>query len=254
MQKFISYIICLFLFSNYSFGQGELQDHKTLNFNERTYAIYFNSNGYGLNFTYGKRLDGFRRATIAIDLSEIKHPKEIRTSNPYIVNNQKKFVFGKLNNFYLLKLSFGIHKTVFDKFDKGGIGIGYHFQFGPDLGILKPVYYDVLYPTATPNEYILEKEQFSTNIHSISDIYGKASYFYGVNNSKFHVGGFARVTIDFDFSENDMFVNRLECGAQLDAFLKPMEIMANETNTRLYFSIFIGYRFGKILKTKLNKQ
>ncbi len=253
MQKIILNIICLFLLFDFAFSQGELQEHKTLNFNERTYAINLNSNGYGINYTYGKRLDGYRRATIAVDLCEIKHPKEIRTSNPYF-DSQKKFVFGKMNNFYLLKLSFGIHKTVFDKFDKGGIGIGYHIQFGPDLGILKPVYYEVLYPTSNPLLFTTEKEQFSNSIHSTSDIYGKASYFEGINKSKLHLGGFARFTIDFDFGENDMFVNRLECGAQLDAFLKPMEIMANERNTRLYFAIFVGYRFGKILKTKLNEQ
>lgn len=253
MRKFCLYIICLFVFIEYSFGQGELQEHKTTNFNERTYAIDLNSNGYGANFTYGKRLDGFKRATITIFLCEIKHPKEIRTSNPYF-DNRKKFIFGKVNNFYLLKLGFGIHKIIFDKFDKGGIGIGYHIQFGPNLGILKPIYYDVLYPTSNPTEFILETEQFSNSIHSVSDIYGRSSYFEGMEHSKIHLGGFARLAIDFDFGERDMYANRLECGIQIDGFLKPMEIMANEKNTRLYFGIFIGYRFGKILQTKLNKQ
>ncbi len=254
MTKFFVYIaISLFSLTGHVFGQGELKEHQTYNFNESTFAIFLNSNGYGINYTYGKRLDGFRRATLSFDFTEIKHPKEIRTSNPYF-DSQKKFIFGKMNNLYTLKVSFGFHKTVFDKFDQGGIGIGYHLQIGPDIGILKPVFYQVLYPTSDPTLYRVETEQFNYSIHRVNDIYGKASYFEGIDKTQFRLGGFVRLSVDFDFGESDFFVNRLECGAQLDGFLQEMEIMATEKNSRLFLSIFVAYRFGKILKTKLNKQ
>jgi len=252
--KFYVYII-VFVFTGIQLGlgQGELQEHQTYNFNESTFALFLNSNGYGINYTYGKRLDGFRRATFSLDLTEIKHPKEIRTSNPYF-DTQKKFIFGKMNNLYTLKVSFGFHKTVFDKFDKGGIGIGYHLQIGPNIGILKPIYYQVLYPTSDPGVYSVQTEQFNYSIHRVNDIYGKASYFEGVEQTKLRLGGFARMTVDFDFGESDYFVNRLECGVQLDGFLQEMEIMATEKSSHLFLSVFVAYRFGKILETKLNKQ
>jgi len=251
-KKFV--YLLLFQFSiNNIFSQGEIQKYQTFNFNESTFAIFLNSDGYGINYAYGRRLDGFKRSTFSIDFTIIKHPKEIRTSNPYF-DTQKKFIFGKVNNFYSLKFSFGLHKTVFDKFDKDGIGIGYHFQAGPNLGILKPIYYQILYPTSDPGIYILQTEQFNYSIHRANDIYGKASFFEGIKNTKFCPGGFARFTMDFDFGESDYFVNRLECGIQLDAFLKEIEIMATEDKSRFFFSIFIAYRFGKILKTRLNKQ
>ena len=254
MAKNLVYISVLIISLNGNvFGQGEIQKHQTFNFNESTFAIFLNSNGYGINYSYGKRLDGFRRATFSIDLTEIKHPKEIRTSNPYL-DNPKKFIFGKMNNFYTLKVSFGFHKIVFDKFDKGGIGIGYHLQIGPNIGILKPIYYQVLYPTSIPGIYTLQTERFNYSIHRVNDIYGKASYFEGINKTQLRLGGFARFTVDFDFGESDFIINRLECGAQLDGFLQEMEIMATEKNSRLFFSIFVAYRFGKIINTRLNEQ
>ncbi len=254
MNKRIAYIgFSFWLISEIAFGQGEVKKYQTYNFNESTFSIFLNSNGYGINYSYGKRLDGFRRATFSIDLTEIKHPKEVRVSNPYF-DSQKKFIFGKTNNLYTLKLSFGYHKTVFDKFDKGGIGIGYHVQIGPDLGILKPIYYQVIYPTTDPSIYIVQTEKFNYAIHRASDIYGKSSYFDGINETQFHLGIFTRFTIDFDFGESDYFVNRLECGAQIDGFLQKMEIIATEQNSSIFLSLFVAYRFGKILQTKLNKQ
>lgn len=253
LKFFVNIIFFLFFFSEFIFGQGELKEFQTYNFNESTFALYLNSNGYGINYTYGKRLDGFRRATFSFDLTEVKHPKEIRTSNPYF-DAHKKFIFGKKNNFYTLKVAFGYHKTVFDKFDKGGIGIGYHLQVGPNVGILKPIYYQMLYPTTDPSIYSVQTEQFNYSIHRVNDIYGKASYFEGVKNTQLHLGGFVRGSVDFDFGESNFFVNRLECGAQIDGFLQEMEIMATEKKSQLFFSIFVAYRFGKILNTKLNKQ
>jgi len=251
MNKFTFIIIFFIAPIAIGFSQGEIQTHQTYNFNERTFAIYLNSNGYAVDYTYGKRLDGSRRLTFGVTFAEIKHPKEIRVRNPYF-DTQKKFIFGKVNNFYTLKLLTGFHRALFDKFDKGGIGIGYHVQIGPDIGMLKPRYYQVLYPTSDPLKYRIETEKFNYSIHRVSDIYGRASYFEGIEQTKIYLGLITRFTIDFDFGESDYSINRLECGVQLDAFLQKMEIMATESNNHLFLSLFIAYRFGSILKTRIN--
>ena len=93
----MAFIFLLIFFSLSAFSQGELNDEvRVVTGNEKTYAVLINSNGWGFNLRRGKRLDGFRKRLIDFDLAYVKHPKEIKTQNPYF-ENQKRFVFGKLN-------------------------------------------------------------------------------------------------------------------------------------------------------------
>jgi hypothetical protein len=233
-----------------SFSQGEVAKPFP-NRTETSFAIYLNSNGWGVNFHYGKRIDGYRRTLYSIDFAEIKHPKEVKMSNPYF-NSGKKFVFGKLNEFYALRISYGRLKILYEKFDKGGIAINRFYQAGVSLGLEKPVYYYVIYPTQDPNIKVLREEKFNYSMHRVTDIYSKAPYFSHVDEIQFVPGVFFRYGYSFDFSTNSYMVNSLSCGAQIDFFPKEIEIMANTNNSNYFLSLFVGYRFGKANKNRIN--
>ena len=222
------------------------------NRSENSFAVLLNSNGYGFNYHHGKRLDGFNRALFSVDISEVKHSKEVKVINPYFNNSSKKFVFGKLNEVFLLRLSYGRFKILFDKFGKGGISVNRFWQAGLSTAFIKPVYYYVLYPTSDPNYKILREEKFNYDMHRITDIYSKANFFDHIEETVVLPGVFLRYGYSFDFSSSEYKVNSLECGIQLDGYPSKIQIMAASEGTFYFFSLFVAYRYGKATAKRIN--
>ena len=248
MKNIPLFILSLFI-SVSLFAQGEIDDEERIFYrNERTFAFSISSNGWGGDFRYGKRLDGYRKRLYSVDLSILKHPRELRRSNPSSLSTNR-FVFGKLNNVYTLKVGIGTQKEIFSKRDKGGLGIRHFYTFGPSVGILKPIYYEIIYPM----EVKIEKFNYAT--HSPGNIIGTASFFRGINEVTVSPGIFAKYGFNFEFSKKDDVVNALELGIAGEGYLLPISIMGVnkeyediiDDNKHLFFSLFLTYRFGRII-------
>jgi len=258
MYKFILKLItffCTILLCNFEiFAQGEIDNEaKKLVFkNEKTFAIILNTNGFGANYRYAKRLDGFRKRLYDIDFTIIKHPKEIKTQNPYFDTNQRRYVFGKINSFFNIRFGLGKQKEIYSKYDKGGLAIIYFYSFGPILGLLKPIYYEVLYPVdSAPNDYIIRTEKFNTSIHRVGDIYGKAPFTVGTEEIKFIPGFFTKFGFSFEYGKSDKIVHSVDVGATIEAYTQKIDIMATEENNQILISLFVSYRFGKAVSKRL---
>ncbi|OFY69597.1 MAG: hypothetical protein A2265_01255, partial [Bacteroidetes bacterium RIFOXYA12_FULL_33_9] len=225
------------------YSQGEIDDQRKIFFrNETSFGGYLSSTGYGIGYQHAKRLDGYKKNLIEIDLVTINHPKEKKTQNPYIDQNQKRFVFGKLNSLMSLRVGIGRQKELYSKFDKGGISVRRYFTFGSSLGIVKPMYYEVLYPTGTPNEYYVVTEKFNSTIHNVTDIYSRSSFWIGIDELKFIPGAYFKYGFTFEFGEYDEFLRAIDLGIILDAYIKETPIMAIEENNQIYLSLFLSYR------------
>ncbi|MGQ9846976.1 MAG: hypothetical protein ACUVQP_05660 [Bacteroidales bacterium] len=246
--KFCTLVVFLFSFL-LAIAQGELApETRVVTTNEHSFLLALNSNGGMFSFQHGKRLDGFRKRTLDFDFAYIKHPKEIKVENPYY-QNQKKFVFGKLYSTFALRAGLGKQKEIFSIFDKGGIAIRLHYSIGGTLGLLKPIYYQVVDSSKILDNYqilYISDKKFDYNIHQISDIYSRSSFFKGFNETQFLPGAYSKIGMSFVFSEKQEVINALELGILFDFFSKPIQIMATEKKERFILSLYIGYRFGKI--------
>jgi hypothetical protein len=140
----------------------------------------------------------------------------------------------------------GHQHELFKKADLGGIAVRYFYSAGPVLAIYKPIYYKVLYPVS-PNEFELREEKFDPSLAVAQDIYGKASFFKGLNETKVMPGLYAKAGFNFEYSKEDKVIHAIEFGGQLNAFPKKIPIMAVSDNKALFFSLFVSYRFGIIL-------
>ncbi len=256
MKAFFIFINLILIY-NFVFSQGEIQQTRMYNRDARTFALMINSNGLGLNYRYGKRIDGYRKNLYGVTISTIKSSKETKTQNPYLTSSNKKFVFGKVNSVVNVRFSYGRQKELYGKFDKGGIAIRYFYGFGPSFAILKPIYYNIIdsiyYNISTGDLYMAtSKKQFNTSVHQVSDIKSKASFFDGISETKFIPGLFIKLGLSIEYSNKDMRIRALEGGVVVNTFAKPVKIMANDENNYVIISLFLSYRFGKITKTTIN--
>ncbi len=250
-MKRLLFSIPVILIYHLVFAQGEIDDDDKIFYrNERTVAGYLCSNGFGGNYRYAKRITAFKKTLYEIDFVNIKHPKEVKISTAPSTFTSRSFVYGKLISFYSLRAGIGYQRELFQKFDRGGISIRYFYNFGPVLGIKKPIYYNIYVITAAGEIIDQVTERFDINQHVDPTLMSRASFFKGLNEISFTPGVYGKTGVTFEFSKYDEVIHAIEAGIILNAFIKEIPIMAVEDNNRIFVSLFLGYRFGKIIDAK----
>ncbi|MFA5820235.1 MAG: hypothetical protein WC854_13285, partial [Bacteroidales bacterium] len=239
-------IAVMFLFGAVSLSaQGELNEKQKVFFrNERSFAILLNTDGIGVSYRGAKRIDFLNKRLLEIEAGTLKHPKEYKGSNPNVQGGS--FVFGKLNSTFYLRGGIGHQHELFKKADLGGIAIRYFYSAGPVIALYKPIYYKIIY-FLPKNEYTTKEEKFSNSITGNSEIYSRASFTKGLNETKVLPGLFVKGGFNFEYSKEDKIIHAIEAGAQINAFPKKIPIMASSDNKTIFFSLFVSYRFGMII-------
>lgn len=230
-------------------GQVDTSGSRIFYRNEMTGGIMLNSNGFGFGYRYAKRINYLNKKVFESDFSWVKHPKEEKINNPGYPNG-RSFVFGKLNNFYTLRIGGGLQRELFSKADVGSIAIRIIGLGGITLGILKPNYYEVI-NKENPETYEIHTQKFNENIHSPFDIYQRSSFFKGIGETNVVPGAYLKTALSFEYSRQEEILHIIEGGLMVEAFPKKIPIMALTENNQFFVSIYISYRFGKIIDPQL---
>lgn len=243
-------LILVVFFAYSGFGQGEISDEAQIFYrNERTIGGILSSNGWGAEYMKAKRKDAFSSYTFGGGLGVLNHPKEYKSQSPYTAGWGRSYVFGKLNEVLVLRGGAGFQKEIFSKYDKGGIAIRYFYGGGLSLALLKPIYYlKILRIDYETGQVIYDQSRFDPDyMQSIYDIFDRESFFVGINETKIKPGFYLRGGLSFEYSSSERVVNALEGGLQLEGFLSELPIMSGSDNQQFLLSLFIIYRFGKII-------
>ncbi len=256
---FLGVINCFF--AVYAQGEIDLQP-KVFYRNEWSVAVMLNSNGWGANYRYGKRIDAANKRLFEVDFAYMKHPKEKKSYSQ--TTSGARYVDGKKNLAFDFRFGYGRQHEMFRKHDVGGVAIRYFYNFGPSVVLLKPIYYDVgeavpmpggggSYLNELPEPQKYNSEWPAYNIYVIS----RASFFRGFDNVSAVPGAFAKFGFNFEFGKQDRVIHALEAGLIAEGFIKKVEIMdftnANASQTKIaqnqqfFFTVFLSYRFGRIV-------
>lgn len=261
MKRFFIFFNILLVVCFNLHAQGEIDKQGKIFYrNEKSAAILINSNGFGLNGRYAKRVDAARKILYDLDIVYYRHPKEVRVNNPLfsssnnINTNYSNFVLGKQYLPIILKFGFGKQQEIFRKFDVGGISVRKFYTLGPAIAVLKPIYYNIY------NDYdtIVKVERFNRGSPVIY-IAGRASILKGIDELKIIPGAFLKGGFCFEYSKKDQVLNALEIGGVLEGYVQELPIMGTKENYQILISLFISYRFGVIFdpnapKSKRQKQ
>ena len=219
--------------------------------NEWSVAAMINSNGFGGNYRYGQRINAADKRLYEIDFAYIKDIKEKKMP----AGSQAMVVNGKKNLAFNFRFGYGKQHEQFRKHDLGGVAIRRFYNFGASLALLKPIYYD-LYESGTytflpPEKY--DPRWYDQNLR----IAGRASFFKGFKEIGVIPGVFGKFGYNFEFGNHDRKIHALEAGLIAEGFLKKLEIMDYTylgshpkkvaQNRQLFLTIFLNYRFGKIV-------
>ncbi|MFM7054877.1 MAG: hypothetical protein ACKOX7_09050 [Bacteroidota bacterium] len=220
------------------------EEPKVLMKNEWTLGVQLHSAGWGVDYRRGKNITASKKKTIEFDLVNIRHPKEIRSVNPYF-DNAKPFFYGKLNSVIVIRGGIGRQKILYSKAEKAGVEVRFLYSGGFSLALAKPVYLYILYPTDFRGEYEVVIEKYDPDKHFVDNIYGRAPSTSGFDGIKPYPGAYAKTGLSFEYGSNSSSIKCLEAGVCFDAYAKEIPIMAYSDNSAYYMNVYLNLVFGR---------
>src|SRR4030095_6265858 len=241
-------IIVFALFTQLAIGQinpFEYEEEKPpLMKNEFTFGLNIHTAGWGLNARRSKNITGYKKRVLELEFVNMKHPKEIRSVNPYY-DNAKSFFYGKLNTMTVMRTAIGRQKVLFSKAERGGVEVRLHYSGGLSLAFVKPVYLNILHDTANENEKIVVVERYDPDLHDTDDIYGRASFVEGFTEMKLYPGAYGKLGLSFEYGTYSTDIKCIEAGVTFDGYGKEIPIMAKTDNNQFFINLYINLLYGR---------
>lgn len=237
-----------FVFAQSSNVKGIIYNH------ELSGGALLHTSGWGIFMDVAHRDELKKKTLWEFELSQIHYPKEVKQTIDFGLaffgfNSPKPFVYGKQNNFYQLNASFGKQFMIAEKAQKSGVELGVKLLGGFSLGLLKPYYLNVLYPTDNPENYEIRAIRYTPETAAKFldwfSIYGGAGFIYGIDELKFIPGIHLKGGLNFDWAQNEDALKALEVGVTLDAYYKEVPIMIIKKNAQFYPNLYLSLQFGK---------
>ncbi len=241
MKFLVSIILVLVFFGNVYSQQADRIIKKPILKYESSFGINLNSDGWGINYKYGKTKTFTNKKTWDIGLLFIRDTKQYRYYNPYD-NSAKSFFYGKMIGFYSLQILRGRQKIISEKPYWGGVEFRYFYFGGLNVGIGNPVY---VYVVDYDNGGILKLEKYDPQKHDLDNIWGRGPYVKGFSNLELHPGLSFKFGLNAEFGTYQESTKAFEAGVIVDGYAVPVQIMGFNTPKYVMFRLYVAYRFGK---------
>jgi len=244
LRRLLSISILLFLTQHICSQETIFEETTTIYANETSGGIGMHTNGFVGTFRYGKYLTGFSKRIYEVEIGNIKHPKEIKSINPF-ENDVRGYVFGKLNYFYFLRPSIGHHKVFIPKQSIRGVSVTYVLHGGFSFGFAKPVYLNIQEDEAGTNNTIIVSRRYDPDKHDQGDIYGRASFLNGMDELRLYPGIFGKFGFHFDYGQRREALRSIEVGIKTDIYLEEIPLMAFTDNQPYFVNFYLEFFFGE---------
>lgn len=212
--------------------------------NEISGGLLLHSFGWGGSIRKGKHITAKWRRIYSFEASGMKHPKEYKSYNPHKENN-KGFVYGKLNTLTIFRPSAGIQKILFTKEGKKGVQVSYIALAGASIGFVKPIYLEIVPPLNAPPSTPAQSERYDPEKHTLDKILGRSPVMKGIGEGTFLPGLHAKIGFNFEYAPQENLLRAIETGISADAFYKPVPMMAFIENRQYFVTWYLSWHFGK---------
>jgi len=256
--------VCLFLAGNTLSGQGTFQpkpvddvDNKGLIYNrEVAFNLRLHTNGFAMGADFGRLRTYYLTNTFHIELGELKHHKEYRTNldrSSATGAISRSFIYGKQNNFYVLRGGVGQKRYFSEKAKYKGVAVGISYKGGATLGVLKPYYLELLSTENSTGPFVSTKSvKYSNGVHDDFldpwNIFGSSTWTKGFDEIKLAPGLHGQFAVHFDWGAFDEYLKAVEAGIMVDVFFREVPIMVevpDVENRQVFINLFLNLQLGK---------
>lgn len=177
------------------------------------------------------------------DIWTLKHPQEIRINSN--IAGGRSYIYDKINNFASFQAGFGRSVYLIEKERKGSVAILFTYSGGLALGVMKPVYMNVIkFVDGAPSFVYVDLERYDPNIHNSGIIQGRGPFTSGLSELSILPGVYGKVGGQVRYKEENRSFSSLEVGLAVNAFYKKVPIMEFSQNKQVFISLYLGLRYG----------
>lgn len=229
----------------------EIEEGENLYNREFSGGFRLNTDGWTGFLEMGRRKTAATVNFYQLEFSEKKDPKQDRSSNlvtagPYLVSTSP-YVYGKLNNFYQLKVGIGQKRLVGGKGNKNGVEVNAIYYGGLSAGLMKPYYVELMSDGGDTESRKLEKftEENRDRFLDKALIYGAGGFTKGWDEVKFNPGLHAKFGFRFDWAKFNDIISALEVGVNAEYYTKKVQIMVDQNGKSFFLNAYVGLQLGK---------
>lgn len=210
-------------------------------------VIKTDEGGERANMFYNVRL-------LNAEFAEHKDAKEYKTStssDPNGTSKTRPIIFGKINNFYALKLGLGYRRLIAGKPEPNTVSIHWVYNGGLSLGLLKPYYISAFVPD--PNSGSVREQTIKYTDKTApyfldaqnNSIIGGASFMNGLGEIQLVPGVHARTGLHFDFAAGKKGKLAVETGLTGELYTKAIQLMAGQKAASYFAGLYASFQVGK---------
>jgi hypothetical protein len=174
-----------------------------------------------------------------LEITERKHPKEEKQFNI----NGARYIYGKTNFFYPVKLGAQYQYLLGNKGNKNGVSISGNFGGGLTLGLLRP--YLLGFDTARTGNIVYKSFDEDSSGFVFATNQTGPGFGTGFNKLKVVPGAYAKAGLRFDYGQYNEMINAIEVGLTAEFYSKKISQMAFNKNNNFFFGAYVAILFGK---------
>lgn len=211
------------------------------------FGFKLTNDGYGGFMEIGRAQSIKKSLLFQLDISERKHSKEDKQTNPTYAG--PSLIFGKINFFYPVKLGIQQQILLGNKSNKNGVSVTGNFGGGISLGLLRPYFLEIndsttqrrtfiRYQSADSNIFSDNKQLY--NLQATGPNLGK-----GWGNLKITPGLYAKAALRFDYGRYNEVVSAIEVGVTAEYYTKKIPQLVFTAPKNLFVNAYVAIMFGK---------
>jgi len=204
------------------------------------FGVKLISDGYGIFFEKGYSRSIRRSTLYQVEISERKHQKEEKQSNP--MASTAPLIYGKINYFYPVKLGVQKQFLLGNKSNKNGVSITANVGGGITLGVLRA--YEVEVDKAGERTYVRYDSPDSL-LFINGPYYGGPNLGRGWNHLKLTPGLYVKPALRFDYGRYNDLVSAIETGVVAEFYSKKVPQMLYNKQKQFFFTAYVAFEFGR---------
>lgn len=252
--------ILLALSSSWIFGQYTIQpkpigDESALVYTqEQILDVRLHTHGISFGYTKASIQTWYKTVYRYFDIGSLRDSREFsqnfRFFNQGIFRETSKpFVYGKQNSLYALRAGIGKRRSFSEKARKKSVIVGFAYEYGVTLGVLKPYYLKLTRFIDGGTEQRISVEKYSEENADIfldeTLIFGGAEFRRGLNELKLRPGFHGKVGMNFAWGNVDRLIKAIEVGIMGDVFLSSVPIMVADQNRPYFLNLYLSVQLGR---------
>ena len=222
--------------------------------NEWSIDLRLHENGVAIAYNTGTIKTYNRTNYYHLELGFTRDIRERTQSKFSTLGRAGTYAYGKINSLINVRGGVGVKRYLSEKEKRNGLAVGYTYQVGPSLAILKPYYLDLIY-VETVNDRpvpVIRSERYSEDnadkFLEPGSISTRSSFFRGFDEINVKAGIQGKFGLHCAMGAFDKYVKAFETGIMADLYASKIPILLeteNINNSRFFFKLYLNFQFGK---------